>query len=94
MDRRSPNVGELNEKEKEDLRLKSPAFIFPIFNLMNNYTAWKTLFSSCSFKVTAAGQPEKKTLLRFWILGLKALADLYPQVLSGGEQQRIAAGRP
>lgn len=87
------DVSKLSEKEKEDLRLKSTAFIFQFFNLIDNYTALENIAFQLQLQGYGGRPAREKAFQILDFLGLKGMADLYPRVLSGGEQQRIAAGR-
>ncbi|MBI5079162.1 ABC transporter ATP-binding protein [Candidatus Wolfebacteria bacterium] len=87
------NTNELSEKEKENLRLKSMGFIFQFFNLIDNYTALENIVFQLQLQGYGGRPAEEKAAQILDFLGLKAMADLYPRVLSGGEQQRIAVGR-
>ena len=80
------NVGELNEKEKEDLRLKSTAFIFQFFNLIDNYTALENIVFQLQLQ-GYAGRPARKKPLRFWIFGAQG----FGRSLSPGAFRRRTA---
>ncbi|MFZ3032375.1 MAG: ATP-binding cassette domain-containing protein, partial [Candidatus Moraniibacteriota bacterium] len=68
-------------------------FVFQFFNLIDNYTALQNI----SFQLELQGKSPRlakekaQEILRY--LHLEGKAHLYPQNLSGGEQQRVAIGR-
>lgn len=83
----------LNEYTKTKLRLEHLSFVFQFFNLIENYTALENI----SFQLELQGMPHTNAtqkafeVIRF--LGLEHRAHLFPNELSGGEQQRVAIGR-
>lgn len=87
------NIHTLNEKEKNTFRLQAIGFVFQFFNLIDNYTALQNI----SFQLELQGKPprlaKEKGLEILRYLHLEEKAHLYPQNLSGGEQQRVAIGR-
>lgn len=87
------NIHTLSESEKNLFRLKTIGFVFQFFNLIDNYTARENI----SFQLELQGMDHQKArakaleVLRY--LRMEDKADLFPQNLSGGEQQRVAIGR-
>ena len=80
----------LDDTGRAALRRRSVALVFQQFNLIPSLTVAQNL----SFHARLGGRAD-----RGWIaelatrLGLRELADRYPEHLSGGQQQRVAIGR-
>jgi putative ABC transport system ATP-binding protein len=87
------NLGELNESKLTRWRSQHLGFIFQLYNLMPELTAYENvelplLLTSLSRKQRAE---HVKTALR--IVGLSERMDHYPRQLSGGQEQRVAIAR-
>lgn len=87
------NINELKELEKTEWRLTYIGFIFQFFNLLDNYNAWENIAFQLRLQKYSKKESRAKALEIMEFLGLKDKADLYPNELSGGEQQRVAVGR-
>ena len=84
----------LNERRREDFRLKHCGFIFQGYNLFPALTARQQLEMMLRWgKGTSAGEARERASGMLDLLGLNKKADLRPIQLSGGEKQRVAIGR-
>lgn len=83
----------LRERERTLLRRDRVGFIFQFFNLIPTLTVEENLLLplELSGRDTAAGHQRARSLLAE--VGLADRADVYPDRLSGGEQQRVAVAR-
>lgn len=87
------NIHMLSDQGKDLFRLKTISFVFQFFNLIDNYTAAENISFQLELQGTHHREARKKALEVLRYLHLETKADLYPQNLSGGEQQRVAIGR-
>ncbi|MDP2837764.1 MAG: ABC transporter ATP-binding protein [Candidatus Moranbacteria bacterium] len=87
------NIHTLNEMEKNRFRLETISFVFQFFNLIDNYTAAENISFQLELQGMDHQEARKKAIETLRYLQLEGKADLYPQNLSGGEQQRVAIGR-
>ncbi|MCX7975365.1 MAG: ABC transporter ATP-binding protein [Candidatus Aminicenantes bacterium] len=82
-----------NPGELAKIRNKKIGFVFQFFHLLPEFTVLENL----SLPLLIAGWPRKKALEKAKELlkevGLETKAKVYPNLLSGGEQQRIAIAR-
>ncbi|MCG8459069.1 MAG: ABC transporter ATP-binding protein [Holophagales bacterium] len=87
------DLGLLSEKQRTLLRRHQIGFVFQFFNLVPTLTVGENLL----LPLELAGRPEKEERQRALGLleqmGLDDRRDSYPDVLSGGEQQRLAIAR-
>ncbi len=81
------------ESEKVNFRLRSVAFIFQFFNLIENYNAVDNIAFQIQLQGGSRGEAHKRAMEILDFLNLKDRALFYPSKLSGGEQQRLAIGR-
>ncbi len=87
------NASTLSEREKTRLRLEHISFVFQFFNLIENYTATENIAFQLELQGVPRGEATQKALEVIQFLGLGHRAHLFPNELSGGEQQRVAIGR-
>lgn len=87
------NIHQLNEKEKNTFRLQAIGFVFQFFNLIDNYTALENISFQLELQGKSSEFAKERALEILRYLHLEEKAHLYPQSLSGGEQQRVAIGR-
>ncbi len=86
-------VHKLGKKEKAELRNKNVGFVFQSYHLLDDLTVYENLDIPLSYRNVAKKERESivcDTLDRFQIVGKK---DLYPNQLSGGQQQLVAVAR-
>ena len=83
----------LSENERTQFRRKSLGFIFQFFNLIPTLTIWENVILPIELKF--GPDPERFESAEGLLnrVGLLDRKDSYPDVLSGGEQQRIALVR-
>lgn len=84
------DITALSEQDRTLFRRRHIGFVFQFFNLIPTLTVAENLQLPLDLNglLNAAKQDELNGLLR--AVGLEARRDSYPDVLSGGEQQRIA----
>jgi putative ABC transport system ATP-binding protein len=86
-------VHKLGKKEKADLQKRNVGFVFQSYHLLDDLTVYENLDIPLSYRNISRKERESMvcdTLDRFQIVGKK---DLYPNQLSGGQQQLVAVAR-
>jgi putative ABC transport system ATP-binding protein len=86
-------VHKLGKKEHAELNKKFVGFVFQSYHLLDSLTVYETLDIPLSYRNNPKRERESivcGTLDRFQIAGKK---DLYPNQLSGGQQQLVAVAR-
>jgi ABC-type lipoprotein export system ATPase subunit len=86
-------VHALGKKERADLHKKHFGFVFQSYHLLDNLTVYENLEIPLSYRDIKKSEREAivaDVLDRFQIVGKK---DLYPNQLSGGQQQLVAVAR-
>jgi putative ABC transport system ATP-binding protein len=86
-------VHKLNNKERADLRNRNIGFVFQSYHLLDDLTVYENLDIPLSYRGLKKGERDSivcDTLDRFQIVGKR---DLYPNQLSGGQQQLVAVAR-
>ena len=86
-------IHKLPPKQRGDLHKKHIGFVFQSYHLLDNLTVYENLDVPLSYRDIPRSQRESMVcdvLDRFRIVGKK---DLYPNQLSGGQQQLVAVAR-
>ena len=86
-------VGKLNPKQRLNLQRDKIGFIFQHYHLIDDLKVWENLDLPLQYRDVPARQRAAQVgdlLDRFNIVGKK---DLYPNQLSGGQQQLVAVAR-
>jgi len=86
-------VHKLNPKQRIELNKKYIGFVFQSYHLIDNLTVYENLEIPLSYRNVKASERASivcDLLDRFQIVGKK---DLYPNQLSGGQQQLVAVAR-
>lgn len=86
-------VHRLGKKERAELRNKNMGFVFQSYHLLDHLTVYENLDIPLSYRNVKKGERESivcDVLDRFHIVGKK---DLYPNQLSGGQQQLVGIAR-
>ncbi|HEU5450843.1 MAG TPA: ABC transporter ATP-binding protein [Terriglobales bacterium] len=86
-------VHKLDRKKRSDLNRKYIGFVFQSYHLLDNLTVYENLDVPLSYRDVPRKQRQTMvcdTLDRFQIVGKK---DLYPNQLSGGQQQLVGVAR-
>jgi putative ABC transport system ATP-binding protein len=86
-------VHKMNPKQRVELNKKYIGFVFQSYHLLDNLTVYENLEIPLSYrnvKATERASIVCDMLDRFQIVGKK---DLYPNQLSGGQQQLVAVAR-
>jgi len=86
-------VHKLNNKQRSELNKATIGFVFQQYHLLDNLTVYENLEIPLSYRNVARGERAAMVadiLDRFQIVGKK---DLYPNQLSGGQQQLVAVAR-
>jgi ABC-type lipoprotein export system ATPase subunit len=86
-------IQKLAGKQRSDLYKKYIGFVFQSYHLLDNLTVYENLDVPLSYRDIR--KPEREAIVcdvldRFQIVGKK---DLYPNQLSGGQQQLVAVAR-
>jgi ABC-type lipoprotein export system ATPase subunit len=86
-------VHELKNKKRTELHKQYIGFVFQSYHLLDNLTVYENLEIPLSYRNIKRSERQSMvadTLDRFQIVGKK---DLYPNQLSGGQQQLVAVAR-
>jgi len=86
-------VHRLKPKDRSELNKKYIGFVFQSYHLLDNLTVYENLEIPLSYRNVSKKDRESivcDTLDRFQIVGKK---DLFPNQLSGGQQQLVAVAR-
>jgi ABC-type lipoprotein export system ATPase subunit len=86
-------VHRLAQKQRAELHKKHIGFVFQSYHLLDNLTVYENLEIPLSYRNVARKERQSMVadiLDRFQIVGKK---DLYPNQLSGGQQQLIGVAR-
>jgi putative ABC transport system ATP-binding protein len=86
-------VHKLNLKQRAELNKRTIGFVFQQYHLLDNLTVYENLEIPLSYRNVPRGERAAivaDTLDRFNIVGKK---DLYPNQLSGGQQQLVGVAR-
>src|SRR5512138_755957 len=86
-------VHKLNQKQRVELNKKYIGFVFQSYHLLDNLTVYENLEIPLSYRNLKGSERSSivcDMLDRFNIVGKK---DLYPNQLSGGQQQLVAVAR-
>jgi len=86
-------VHKLDKKKRFDLQKKHIGFVFQSYHLLDDLTVYENLEIPLSYRDIPKKERESTvcdTLDRFGIVGKK---DLYPNQLSGGQQQLVGVAR-
>ena len=86
-------VHALDRKKRMELQKKTIGFVFQSYHLLDDLTVYENLEIPLSYRDVKKGERQAivaDVLDRFQIVGKK---DLYPNQLSGGQQQLVAVAR-
>ncbi|MEO6076584.1 MAG: ABC transporter ATP-binding protein, partial [Dokdonella sp.] len=86
-------VEKLNTRQRQDLQREKIGFIFQHYHLIDDLKVWENLDLPLQYRDVPAKERAARVadlLDRFQIVGKK---DLYPNQLSGGQQQLVAVAR-
>ncbi len=86
-------VEKLNSRQRRDLQREKIGFIFQHYHLIDDLKVWENLDLPLQYRDVPAKERAARVadlLDRFQIVGKK---DLYPNQLSGGQQQLVAVAR-
>ena len=87
------DVHAVGEPGRTLLRRRDIGFVFQFFNLIPTLTVGENVRLPMVLLDTDARQARQRAQQLLGQVGLPAVADRYPETLSGGEQQRIAVAR-
>jgi len=86
-------IHKLGRKERQEIQKKNIGFVFQSYHLLDDLTVYENLEIPLSYRDVKRSERQgivADTLDRFNIVGKK---DLYPNQLSGGQQQLVAVAR-
>jgi putative ABC transport system ATP-binding protein len=83
----------LGPEELSAFRLRRIGFIFQTFRLLDALTVTENIELPLNLAGVRRPQSRRQALTRLEELGLAHRADFFPDVLSGGEKQRVAVAR-
>lgn len=76
-----------------ELRLRKLGFVFQTFNLIGSQTAVENVELPMTLKGVPAVERRQRATALLDMVGLKSRYDHFPNMLSGGEQQRVTIAR-
>jgi putative ABC transport system ATP-binding protein len=86
-------LGKLSEEGRTLLRRDHVGFIFQAYNLVPTLTAAENLLLPLELRGETGDSARRRVRELLTRVGLESRAESFPDVLSGGEQQRIAVAR-
>jgi len=87
------DLGTLKAAELAVLRRRRIGFVFQDLNLIPSLTAAENIGLPLELDGDSVGKARRQALDALDQLGLRELADRFPDQMSGGQQQRVAIGR-
>jgi ABC-type lipoprotein export system ATPase subunit len=81
------------DAELAELRLRKLGFVFQTFNLIGSQTAVENVELPMTLKGVPAAERRQRATALLDMVGLKSRYDHFPNMLSGGEQQRVTIAR-
>ena len=87
------DVGRAGERERAGLRAERVGFVFQSFHLLPTLTVAENVALPLELAGVAGAACRARTGELLARIGLADRADAWPEVLSGGEQQRVAVAR-
>ncbi|OBZ12521.1 ABC transporter ATP-binding protein [Bacillus sp. FJAT-26390] len=87
------DITRMKAHELSDFRAQRLGFIFQDFNLLDNLTVFENIALPLSLQNVPASEIRGRVQQVMDNLGISALAEQYPAMISGGQRQRTAAGR-
>lgn len=87
------SISELSHKQAARLRNKHIGFIFQTYNLLPVYTVYENVEFSLLLQHMTAGERKKAVMESLEWVGLTDKVKSKPNMLSGGESQRVAIAR-
>ncbi|MGM9902918.1 ABC transporter ATP-binding protein [Enterococcus sp. 10A9_DIV0425] len=86
-------ITKMKKNELSDFRRRKIGFIFQEFNLIDTLTAKDNILLPLAVERISKEEMEKKVLHVAQVLGIEELLKRYPDEMSVGQRQRIAAAR-
>ena len=86
-------ITRLSENELSDFRRKEIGFIFQDFNLLDTLTAKDNIILPLAIDRLSVNEVDRRLAYLANLLGIAHLLDRYPEELSVGQKQRVAAAR-
>ena len=83
----------MSENELSDFRRKEIGFIFQDFNLLDTLTAKDNIILPLAIDRLSVNEVDRRLAHLANLLGIAHLLDRYPEELSVGQKQRVAAAR-
>ncbi|HTZ80272.1 MAG TPA: ABC transporter ATP-binding protein [Stellaceae bacterium] len=86
-------LGDLDEKQLCEFRLRRFGFVFQSYNLFPTLSAWENIAIGCELRGVNSREAEDRSRELLSYVGLAHRAEAFPRSLSGGEKQRVAIAR-
>jgi putative ABC transport system ATP-binding protein len=87
------SLGGLSRKDLARLRRRSIGYVFQDLNLVPSLTAAENIALPRELDGTPAAEARTEALAALEEIGLREVADRFPDEMSGGQQQRVAIAR-
>ena len=86
-------IGNLNEKNRSEIRKKNIGFVFQNFNLIEELTVFENIELPLIYNKYSNAERKERVNEIMERIGIAHRANHFPQQLSGGQQQRVAVAR-
>ncbi len=87
------DVGQMNESQLAEYRLRKVGFVFQFYNLISTLTALQNVMVPMGFAGLKKEDQDSKARRLLAVVGLEERLHHMPDEMSGGEQQRVAVAR-
>ncbi|GAA3544798.1 ABC transporter ATP-binding protein [Nocardioides daeguensis] len=87
------SLGSQSRKDLARLRRRSIGYVFQDLNLVPSLTAAENIALPRELDGASAGEARTEALAALEEIGLRGVADRFPDEMSGGQQQRVAIAR-
>ncbi len=87
------SLTDMNESDRTMFRRKQVGFVFQFFNLIPTLTVWENILLPLDLNGLTANGGRQRAEDLLAEVGLLSRKNVYPDLLSGGEQQRVAIAR-
>src|SRR5690606_20632809 len=91
--RRSSDLHKMKEKQKSEMHKNYIGFIFQAYHLIDELTVYENIETPLLYKGVSASQRKSMVAEMLDRFNMVAKKDLFPEQLSGGQQQLVGVAR-